>query len=85
VPIVLGEIVRGLMRKDSEAELFEVTNHRRKPTELLTPPRLAGAVARLMRSPRGASRRAILSEVAELGREDRRRRKLNKRPAYEAA
>jgi flavin-dependent dehydrogenase len=74
VPTVVPEFVRGL--KDP-AELLEVTAHRRRPSELLTPPRLMAAVARTLAS--GKLPRGFLGQAAA----EVQRRRLNKRPRYE--
>jgi hypothetical protein len=60
---------------------FDVLNHRVRPSAILTPPRLAGATARLLgRRERPAAR--ILAETREIVARDMRRRWLNHRPRY---
>jgi flavin-dependent dehydrogenase len=82
VPAVVPEVVSGLRKSGGEAQLLEITNHRLKPTQVITPPRVLGATARLMLRP-GTRRRKVLSEVgAQIALETKRRR-LNRRPHYE--
>ncbi|MEW2218903.1 hypothetical protein AB0939_06235 [Streptomyces sp. NPDC006990] len=58
--------------------LFELVDHRAKPSDLLTGPRLLGAVGRLL----ARGRVGVLREVARLAADDRRRRALTRRPRY---
>jgi flavin-dependent dehydrogenase len=81
VPVILGEIVRGLIEHDEVDKFLELLNHRVKPSEVVTPPRLIGAIGRLMRR-RAGERGAILREVAGLTADEAHRRWLNHRPAY---
>ncbi len=81
VPAVLGEIVRGLVERDEVDNFLEFLNHRVKPSKVVTPPRLLGAVGRLM-GKRAGERGAILREVAGLTADEAHRRWLNRRPAY---
>jgi flavin-dependent dehydrogenase len=83
VPAVLVEILRGLHRRGHAGQFFDALNHRARPTEVLTPPRVLGASARLL-ARRGSRRRALLSELGGLGARDVRRRRLNGRHAYAA-
>jgi 2-polyprenyl-6-methoxyphenol hydroxylase-like FAD-dependent oxidoreductase len=84
VPAVLVEILRTLQQQGKAGLFFELLNHRVRPTQLLTPPRLAGASARLLASGRG-DRGALLRKLGALGAQDLRRRWRNRRPVYEAA
>ena len=80
VPAVLPELVRHLRAAGRAAELFEVINHRRRPSQVLASWRLVratGAAVARRRQPCG-----VLREVARLGVEDRKRRRLNRRPVY---
>ncbi len=83
VPSVLVEVLRRLQQQGKADEFFEVLNHRRRPSRVLTPPRVAAAVTRLL-AKGDVDRRALLSEVARLGARDVSRRWHNRRPAIEA-
>ena len=83
VPAVLVEIVRRRMAEEGgPAEMFDVFNHRVAPSAVLTPPRLAVALATLLR--RQGARRRVLGEVGEILREEARRRVRSRYPAYGA-
>jgi menaquinone-9 beta-reductase len=85
VPLVLLEIVRGMLATpDGGRRMFDVFNHRARPSEILTPARLARASARLLRAG-DHPRRQVLEEVGDVVREEVRRRWLNRRPVYVAA
>ena len=85
VPLVLREIVRGMLATpDGAGRMFDVFNHRARPSQILTPVRLARATGRLLRSG-DHPRRAVVEEVGDVVREEIRRRWLNLRPAYVAA
>jgi 2-polyprenyl-6-methoxyphenol hydroxylase-like FAD-dependent oxidoreductase len=81
VPAVLVEMMRRLQQQGRAELFFDVLNHRARPSQVLTPPRVAGASARLL-ARRGTARRALLAELATLGAREARRRWLNARPAY---
>jgi flavin-dependent dehydrogenase len=83
VPAVLVEILRALQKQGKAGLFFEVLNHRLRPSQLLTPPRIAGASARLLASGR-VDRGALLRKLGALGGQDLRRRWRNRRPAYAA-
>jgi flavin-dependent dehydrogenase len=83
VPAVLVEILRGLHKRGRAGLFFDVLNHRARPTEIRTPPRVLGASARLL-TRRGSRPRALLTELGALGARDVRRRRLNGRHAYAA-
>jgi flavin-dependent dehydrogenase len=83
-PAVLVELLRRLHQQGKAGRFFDVLNHRERPTQLLTPPRLLGATTRLLASGRGA-RGALLSELGGLGAQELRRRLRNRRPAYAPA
>jgi hypothetical protein len=86
-----------LRRLDGQGRMdmfFELLYHRLRPSQLLTPPRLLGATARLLARGSGGestgvagagSRGARLAEVARLGARDARRRWQNRRPVYASA
>lgn len=83
VPALLVEILRHLAGDPAEVDRwFDVLNHRVRPSQILTPSRLAGATARLLARGR-PSRGQVLAEVREIVTEDLRRRARNHRPAYE--
>lgn len=60
---------------------FDVLNHRVRPSEILTPPRLAGATARLLRR-RDRPAAAVLADTRTIVARDLRRRWLNHRPRF---
>src|ERR1700722_7279141 len=84
VPAVLVEILRALEKQGNAGLFFEVLNHRLRPSQLLTPPRVAGATARLLASGR-VDRGAFLRKLGAPGGQDLRRRWRNRRPVYAAA
>jgi 2-polyprenyl-6-methoxyphenol hydroxylase-like FAD-dependent oxidoreductase len=84
VPAVLVEMMRRLQQQGQAGRFFDVLNHRARPSQVLTPPRVAGASARLL-ARRGTARRALLAEVGSLGVREARRRWLNARPVYAPA
>ncbi|MFI7241880.1 NAD(P)/FAD-dependent oxidoreductase [Streptomyces qinglanensis] len=79
LPAVLPEVLRGMRRAGTADSLFELVNHRARPTDILTGPRVLGAVGRLL----ARGRVGVLREVARLAADDRRRRALARRPRYE--
>jgi len=85
VPLVLVEIVRGMLASpDGGRRMFDVFNHRERPSAILTPVQLARATARLLAAGRHP-RPEVLTEVRDVLRQELRRRWLNRRPAYVAA
>jgi flavin-dependent dehydrogenase len=80
VPAVLPEIANRLLAQGEIDLYLDLFNHRSKPSEVISPPRLLGATGRLLVQ-RGCNRRALLREVGALVGEDGRRRRLNRRPA----
>jgi flavin-dependent dehydrogenase len=83
VPVVLPDLLRDLDARGDAALFFDVINHRARPSELTTPPRVMRATRRTL-ARRPGERRSVLREVAALGGQDLRRRWLNRRPAYDA-
>jgi flavin-dependent dehydrogenase len=81
LPAVLPEIVRGLQAQGQADLVLETVSHRRKPSRLMTPPRVLTAAGRLLRRG-GADRAAMLRETGTLLARDMRRRWRNRRPAY---
>lgn len=84
VPPVLVELLRHV---DSDPAMvdrwFDVLNHRVRPSQILTPARLLGATARLLR--RGDPPAAkVLSDTRQIVVQDLERRWLNRRPRYDA-
>jgi 2-polyprenyl-6-methoxyphenol hydroxylase-like FAD-dependent oxidoreductase len=84
VPAVLVEILRDLQKQDKAGLFFEVLNHRLRPSQLLTPPRVGAATARLLTSG-SVDRGAFLSQLGALGGQELRRRWRNRRPVYATA
>jgi flavin-dependent dehydrogenase len=82
VPPVLVEILHGLSGDDADIDRFlNVLTHRVRPSQILTPARLVGATARLVR--RGdRPRRQVLAQTRQIMMDDLTRRWLNHRPRY---
>jgi 2-polyprenyl-6-methoxyphenol hydroxylase-like FAD-dependent oxidoreductase len=80
-PAVGQEIAQRLYQRGKMGSFLELFNHRSTPAKVLTPPRLAGATARLL-ARRGCDRRALLAEVGALIAEDIRRKRLARHPHY---
>jgi flavin-dependent dehydrogenase len=81
LPAVVPEMFGELHKRGQIDRFLDLLSHRASPSEVLTPPHLLKATGRLL-ARRGSHRRSVLREVAGLGREEVRRRRLNKRPAY---
>jgi len=82
VPPVLAEILRTLSTDPTMVDRwFDVLNHRARPSQILTPARLAAATARLLWEG-GRSRSQILADSREIVGRDLRRRWLNHHPKY---
>ena len=80
-PAVLPEIAQRLHERGQLDSFIDLFNHRSAPSKVLTPPRLAGATARLL-ARGGCDRRALLGEVGALIAEDARRKRLARHPRY---
>ncbi|MBV9208820.1 MAG: alpha/beta fold hydrolase [Actinobacteria bacterium] len=80
-PAVLPEVAQRLYEQGKLDGFLDLFNHRSAPSAVLTPPRLAGATARLL-ARGGCDRRAVLSEVGVLIAEDARRKRLARHPHY---
>jgi 2-polyprenyl-6-methoxyphenol hydroxylase-like FAD-dependent oxidoreductase len=80
-PAVLPEIAQRLDERGKLDSFLDLFNHRSSPSKVLTPPRLAGATARLL-ARGGCDRRALLSEVGALIAQDVRRKRLARHPHY---
>jgi 2-polyprenyl-6-methoxyphenol hydroxylase-like FAD-dependent oxidoreductase len=80
-PAVLPEIAQRLYERGKLDSFLDLFNHRSAPSKVLTPPRLAGATARLL-ARGGCDRRALLGEVGALIAEDVRRKRLARHPHY---
>lgn len=80
-PAVAIEILRRAQVRGRLDRFMDLLNHRSQPSELVIPTGALRTTARLL-ARRGADRRRILSEALTLASEGRRRRWLNKRPAY---
>jgi len=82
VPPAVGQkIAQRLYQRGKMGSFLELFNHRTTPAKVLTPPRLAGATARLL-ARRGCDRRALLAQVGALIAEDIRRKRLARHPHY---
>ena len=84
LPAVLSELLRDLKAKGRAGEFFELLNHRARPSSVLTPARVLRATAAAL-ARRSGHRREVLRDVGGLLVEDRRRRRLNRRPVYAPA
>jgi 2-polyprenyl-6-methoxyphenol hydroxylase-like FAD-dependent oxidoreductase len=80
-PAVLPEIAQRLYERGKLDPFVDLLNHRSVPSKVLTPPRLAGATARLL-ARGGCDRRALLGEVGTLIAEDVRRKSLARHPRH---
>jgi flavin-dependent dehydrogenase len=80
-PAVLPEIAQRLYERGKLDSFVDLLNHRSVPSKVLTPPRLAGATARLLVRG-GCDRRALLGEVGALIAEDVRRKNLARHPRH---
>jgi 2-polyprenyl-6-methoxyphenol hydroxylase-like FAD-dependent oxidoreductase len=81
VPAVFVEMIRRLAAEPDGLRLaLDVINHRVRPSELLTPTRLAGGAVRALA--RGHPPGAVLREVRTIGAREVRRRWRNHRPRY---
>jgi flavin-dependent dehydrogenase len=80
-PAVVQEIAQRLYERGRLGSFMDLFNHRSIPAEVMTPPRLAGATARLL-ARGGCDRRALLAEVGALLAEDIRRKRLARHPRY---
>ena len=81
VPPVLVEMLGDVVAKGEAASFLDVFNHRTRPSEVLTPTRLAAATARLLKR-REHKRSQILRQTKDMMAEEVRRQRLNKHPAY---
>ena len=84
VPAFFVEALRKLLTTpDGTRRFMDVLNHRTRPSELLTPGAVGGAVWQLMKAG-GRPRRPVLGEVGRAVSDDFRRRRLNKHPVFAA-
>jgi 2-polyprenyl-6-methoxyphenol hydroxylase-like FAD-dependent oxidoreductase len=84
VPPVLIEVLRRMAtRPDGMRSFMDLFNHRATPSQVLSPPRLGAATARLIRAG-GRPRGEVLRETGRLVADDLRRRRWNRRPVYAA-
>jgi flavin-dependent dehydrogenase len=81
VPTPIPELMRRLHAQGRIDLFMDLIGHRRKPSSVLSRPRVLAATGRLLAS-RGCDRRALLREVGSLAAEDTRRRWRNRRPVY---
>ena len=78
---MLPEIAQRLYERGKLDSFLNLFNHRSAPSKVLTPPRLAGATARLL-ARGGCDRRTLMGEVGALVAEDLRRKRLARHPHY---
>lgn len=84
VPAFFVEALRELLTTpDGTRRFMDVLNHRTRPSEVVKPGLIGGALWRLMRAG-DRPRRPVLAEVGRAVSDDVRRRRLNKHPAYVA-
>jgi flavin-dependent dehydrogenase len=81
LPRVLPEVMNRLLAQGKVGLFLDLLTHRSQPSQVLRPPRLLRATARVMARP-GCERAALLREVGALVATDARRRWLNRWPAY---
>ncbi len=84
LPAVVAELGRRMYERGEFHDFMNIQNHRAKPSEVLTPPRLLGATRQSL-ARRGSDRLEILRDVGSLLARDLHRRWLNRRPAYAPA
>jgi flavin-dependent dehydrogenase len=78
---VTPEFARRLHERGQLQQLLDIQNHRVKPSQVLTPARLVGTVARLM-TRRDGHRGQVLRDTGSLLARQLRYRWLTRRPAY---
>ncbi len=81
-PTALPEVGKRLLARGELAPLIDLFSHRGKPSQVLTPPRLAAAMGRVFARP-GCDRRALLSEIGGLVALNARRQREYRWPVYE--
>ncbi len=81
LPSVVSAFSASLYARGELDSLVNILNHRMKPSQVVTPPRILGITARLL-ARRGADRRAVLREVRGLVTEGMQRRRLARRPQF---
>lgn len=83
-PTALPEVGKRLLARGELAPLINLFSHRGKPSQVLTPPRLAAAMGRVFARP-GCDRRALLGEIRGLVALNARRQRQYRWPVYEEA
>jgi len=82
IPAFFVEILRNLVTSPEGTRRFmDVLNHRTRPSQVVTPGAVGGAIWRLMKAG-DHSRQRALAEVGRAFSEEFRRRRLNKRPVF---
>ena len=82
VPPVFVEILKILRSTPGGLDgFFDIFNHRVRPSQILTPARLAAATGRLLTEGH-EPRRNVLVQTGQIMRDDVLRRRLNRHPAY---
>jgi flavin-dependent dehydrogenase len=79
VPPVLVELLRRLQQRGRAGEFFDALNHRARPSQVLTPPRMLRASTRLLARP---GRARALAQVGSLAVRDTRRRWMSRHPVF---
>jgi flavin-dependent dehydrogenase len=85
LPAVVPEFGRRMLARGEFGTFMNIQNHRVKPSEVLTPPRLLAATGRAFARTKGRDRLRLLREVGEILGRDVKRRRLNRRPVYAGA
>jgi flavin-dependent dehydrogenase len=80
LPAVLPQMISDLHAKGEIGRFLDLFTHREKPSQILSPARLFGSAARLLRH--HSDRRAVLSEVRTLIGQNAHRHLLNHRRSY---
>ncbi len=75
------EVIRQLHAEGKVGRFVDLINHRARPSEVVTRPRVLRAAGRLLLRA-DCDRRALVREVGRLVAEDTRRRLRNRRPTY---
>jgi hypothetical protein len=81
LPPVLVEFLRRLQRRGRAGEFFDALNHRARPSQVLTPPRMLAASTGLLVRP---GRARALAQVGALGTREARRRWMGRHPVFAA-
>jgi flavin-dependent dehydrogenase len=80
-PAALPEIAQRLLARGKLDGYHNLFNHRSVPSQVMTPPRLLAATARLL-ARGGCDRRSLLRELGALMAQDGQRKRLARQPQY---